>query len=461
MNFTSSLNYVERISQDASGSLNLYGSGSTGRTEILSVDGNNGRLFTVTDDLSDSLFSANTIAGLPVIEAFANNCVSMGQFGGHKLEVTSTSIRGGKCTTASGVYSFVGGGQSNVSSGCSSTISGGAGNTASGACATIGGGRNNTASGIYSTVSGGYFNTACGCYSVVSSGYGNTACAIFSTVGGGIQNTACANFSTVSGGRFNTSSGTYSTISGGYKNTSSGAYSFVGGGRCNTASACFSFVGGGYCNLACGTYSTVSGGYSNQALGNRSTVGGGQNNAPIGAHSTISGGYGNGTFSMFYGTGNCAVVAGGLVNNAAAEFSGILGGRANIVRHACSFIIGVCLNSTTTNYTFVNNLCNVGGGTSDCRLKENIKSIPYGLSELSRLQPVCYNFKTDESKKTKYGFIAQCIQEVMPDLIYNHPTDTVEGTPVLQFDKEAVWASMVNAIKELKQRVEELESKVN
>jgi hypothetical protein len=92
MSFTSSLNYIEKITQEASGSLNLYGSGSTGRTELLSIDGNNGRLFTVSDDLSDSLFSVNTIAGLPVIEAFANNTVVLGQYGQNVLVVTGSRV---------------------------------------------------------------------------------------------------------------------------------------------------------------------------------------------------------------------------------------------------------------------------------------------------------------------------------------------------------------------------------
>lgn len=98
MNFTSSLNYVETLKQDASGSLNLYGSGSTGRTELFSIDGNNGRLFTVSDDLSDSLFSVNTIAGLPVIEAFANNTVVMGQYGTNALVVSGSKVGIGTTT---------------------------------------------------------------------------------------------------------------------------------------------------------------------------------------------------------------------------------------------------------------------------------------------------------------------------------------------------------------------------
>lgn len=92
MAFTSSLNYKQTITQEASGSLTLLGSGSTGRTDLFTVNGNNGTLFSVSDDLSDSLFSVNTIAGLPVIEAFANNTVVMGQYGQNVLVVTGSNV---------------------------------------------------------------------------------------------------------------------------------------------------------------------------------------------------------------------------------------------------------------------------------------------------------------------------------------------------------------------------------
>ena len=54
--------------------------GTTSGQELFAVNGVNGRLFTVSDDLSNSLFSVNTVAGLPVIEAFANNTVNIGPF---------------------------------------------------------------------------------------------------------------------------------------------------------------------------------------------------------------------------------------------------------------------------------------------------------------------------------------------------------------------------------------------
>ena len=46
-------------------SLLVQGSGS----EVFAVEGTNGRLFSVNDEMSGSIFSANTVAGIPVIEA--------------------------------------------------------------------------------------------------------------------------------------------------------------------------------------------------------------------------------------------------------------------------------------------------------------------------------------------------------------------------------------------------------
>jgi hypothetical protein len=80
-----------------SGGTQIIGSGSTGTTlSIFSVDGASGRLFDVTDDFSNSLFSVNTSSGVPVIEAFANNSVVMGTYGSNTLVVSGTSVGIGK-----------------------------------------------------------------------------------------------------------------------------------------------------------------------------------------------------------------------------------------------------------------------------------------------------------------------------------------------------------------------------
>ena len=103
MAFTSSLAFKETFTQSASGSITLYGSGSTGRTNLFAVDGNNGRLFSIDDDLSNSLFSVNTIAGLPVIEAFADNTVNIGKYGAYSFVATGS----GDARIGSGSVMFV------------------------------------------------------------------------------------------------------------------------------------------------------------------------------------------------------------------------------------------------------------------------------------------------------------------------------------------------------------------
>jgi hypothetical protein len=78
--------------------LNLYGSGSN--LSVFKVDGGNGTLFEVTDQLSGSLFSVNTIAGLPVMEVFSNNKIVMGTYGSNALVVSGSNVGIGTSTTS-------------------------------------------------------------------------------------------------------------------------------------------------------------------------------------------------------------------------------------------------------------------------------------------------------------------------------------------------------------------------
>jgi len=91
-NFTGGA-FVNRMSYDNYGGLNLtsYVSNATG-LDRFSIDGTNGRLFSVTDNLSGSLFSVNDIAGLPIIEAFDDNTVIMGAFNRNDFVLTGNSL---------------------------------------------------------------------------------------------------------------------------------------------------------------------------------------------------------------------------------------------------------------------------------------------------------------------------------------------------------------------------------
>jgi hypothetical protein len=73
-------------------------------SEAFFVDGVNGRLFTISDDLSDSLFSANTISGLPVIEAFADNTVKLGPYSNPVIIDSSGNLSIGGTSAATESY---------------------------------------------------------------------------------------------------------------------------------------------------------------------------------------------------------------------------------------------------------------------------------------------------------------------------------------------------------------------
>lgn len=91
-------------SMGISGSQTIYGSGSN----LFTIDGSVGRLFVVDDSLSGSLYSVNTIAGLPIIEAFSDNTVRIGQYGQRALFVSQSRVGFGKETSLNGIIDISG-----------------------------------------------------------------------------------------------------------------------------------------------------------------------------------------------------------------------------------------------------------------------------------------------------------------------------------------------------------------
>jgi hypothetical protein len=92
---------VERISITAAGLVGIGTTAPTGKLHIYSsitgdtlirADGTNGTIFSVTDDLSNSLLSVNNSAGLPVLEVFADDSVVMGQYGSGDLVVRNNKV---------------------------------------------------------------------------------------------------------------------------------------------------------------------------------------------------------------------------------------------------------------------------------------------------------------------------------------------------------------------------------
>jgi len=86
-NISGSRMYLSGSIGTVSGStLTVYGSGSA--NPVFVVQGSQGELFSVTDSLSGSLFSVNDISGLPVLEAFSDSTVVLGDFQAPSLHTT-------------------------------------------------------------------------------------------------------------------------------------------------------------------------------------------------------------------------------------------------------------------------------------------------------------------------------------------------------------------------------------
>lgn len=61
--------------------------------------------------------------------------------------------------------------------------------------------------------------------------------------------------------------------------------------------------------------------------------------------------------------------------------------------------------------------CNGTIQTSDARLKDNIKTISYGLDEVMKLRPVTYTWKNDPAYGQKLGLIAQEVQPFIGEAV--------------------------------------------
>ena len=73
--------------------------GTTVEGNMFDVYGPSGQLFSVVDGLSGSLFSVNTISGVPVMEVFSDNTVNIGQYSNPPLVVSGPDVRISGSTT--------------------------------------------------------------------------------------------------------------------------------------------------------------------------------------------------------------------------------------------------------------------------------------------------------------------------------------------------------------------------
>ena len=96
---------------------------------------------------------------------------------------------------------------------------------------------------------------------------------------------------------------------------------------------------------------------------------------------------------------------------------------------------------------------------SDIKLKTNIEDTKYGLSDVLKLRGVDFNWKEKLNGKRDVGFIAQEVQEVVPELVSEVDSLGTENETHLAVDYAKVVPILVESIKELKQEIDELKKK--
>ena len=97
--------------------------------------------------------------------------------------------------------------------------------------------------------------------------------------------------------------------------------------------------------------------------------------------------------------------------------------------------------------------------TSDSRLKDNVIDINDPLERIIKTRPVFYSWKDQDSKIPHGGFLAQEIEDVIPEAIrINQGSDLEGGQYSLHYD--TILAVSVGAIQELHKTIEEKDSTI-
>jgi hypothetical protein len=146
-------------------------------------------------------------------------------------------------------------------------------------------------------------------------------------------------------------------------------------------------------------------------------------------------------------TGSLYIDNGGATNTV-AKFKisqDIIGGEIHVVSSSG----GVKLTSGGTTWA---------PATSDRRAKENISPLENVLEKVLKLSPSRFDFKEEYGNKDQIGFIAQDVNEVLPE--FHIPGETEEEMSTVKFSDTATTALLVKAIQEQQQLIEDLKSRI-
>lgn len=116
------------------------------------------------------------------------------------------------------------------------------------------------------------------------------------------------------------------------------------------------------------------------------------------------------------------------------------------------------------NNSTVGSISRVAGGvafnqTSDRRLKENIKTTRFTVEDLMKVGVVDYNYKSDASKTTTTGFIAQDLFKVFPDAVTKGGDDVSKKPWMVDYGK--ITPLLVKAVQDQQNEIAALKAQLS
>jgi hypothetical protein len=367
---------------------------------VFAIDGNSGRLFSVDDSLSGSLFSVNTIAGLPVIEAFSDNTVRIGQYGQRGLFVSQSSVGIGTETPqfkldVTGSVRFV---SNPIVSGSFTVV----------------------------TLTGSFVE-----FQATSTGIKiGSAITDFHTVTGSLNVSG-----SITGSLFGTASWA--------ANATSASYSLNSTSASVVESASYALSASFVRTSATASHALTASSADTFLV---------RNNLAINSGSTT----GTPKLAVHGVAGSSTAGSAPNIEIRASRFGSLDYTRwllqvDNFEQFGTWYYNNVSYSKVgyqTTGGTWTN---------SDERRKENIQLINYGLKEVLQLFPKKFNYKIDEYKKIYLGFIAQDVLPIIPEAVQSDIDDN-EQYYAMNYDN--LVPVLVNAIKEQQLQIDQLKAEI-
>ena len=177
--------------------------------------------------------------------------------------------------------------------------------------------------------------------------------------------------------------------------------------------------------------------------------------SPAGAGITVAAGFSlavcspDGTNVYYANTDSVKITGSTMTGNLVVGASSVSGATFTVNNTGAANALVVTGGNVTTQgqFTASNNVT----AYSDLRLKENIQTIENALEMVKNMRGITFNTIKDGTKGA--GFVAQEMREVFPDVVYE------DYAGFLHIAYGNITAVLVNAVKELAEKVEKLENR--